>query len=182
MARLAFMTIGVLHAPMDDPRVQGFVDRIDVIFAAAGSSDGFVGQSVPDEATGEESWGPLVTPTHFQKEEYLDRTAATLSLWNDLESVFAFAYNGVHAEALRKRAAWIVHGEWPSYVAWWVSDDHTPSWSEACERYDRMCQEGPSPAAFDFKRPFSHDGEPIEIDRAIVGRKIAQAGQEGLPV
>ncbi len=38
MAKLAFMTIGLLHAPTGDPQVQGFVDRIDPNFTSAAAS------------------------------------------------------------------------------------------------------------------------------------------------
>ena len=179
MARLAFMTIGLLNEPFGHPRVQGFADRLDANFAAAEASEGFIGRSVLDEATGEETWGAWAAPTIFHGGEYLNRTPETLSLWQDLESVFAFAYHGVHAEALNNRKEWLVHARWPNYVAWWVRDDHTPSWQEACERYDRLEREGASPEAFHFKQPFGPDGQPARIDRDVVRRKAAQYARNG---
>ncbi len=92
----------------------------------------------------------------------------TLSLWRDLESVFAFAYFGVHAEALSHGRDWFVKPEWPSYVAWWVADDHRPDWSEAKTRLEQLHDNGPSPQAFSFKSPFGPDGARIVIDRAAV--------------
>lgn len=175
MAKLAFMTIGLLHEHVDSPRSQGFVDRIEAVFAAADVSDGFITRPMNDETTGNPTWGGTQqTPAIFPDEEVVEQVPTTLSLWQDLESVFAYAYNGLHAEALSKRKTWFVKPEWPSYAAWWVDDTHLPSWPEACTRYDRLEQIGPSPEAFNFKRPFGPDGQPVKINWEAVRRKAAQ--------
>ena len=57
-----------------------------------------------------------------------------------------------------------------TYVAWWVPDDHTPDYKEAMDRLERLHDEGPSPDAFDFKRPFDADGRPIALERTQVSR------------
>ena len=54
----------------------------------------------------------------------------TLSLWQDLESVAAFAYHGPHGEALAKRREWFEKYNLPVYVAWWVRADHRIDWKE----------------------------------------------------
>lgn len=70
-------------------------------------------------------------PRFFVEDKHIF-APTTLSLWADLESVFAFAYNGVHAglnaEALKHRKEWFLTPEWPTYVAWWVEDNHEPDW------------------------------------------------------
>ena len=177
MARLAFLTIGVLHEP-EGPQVQGFFDRIEANFNAAEQSEGYLDRSIVDEETGKKGWGNWVAPQVFQKDEFLNRRPATLSLWQDLESVFAFAYNGPHAEALSKRREWFVKGDWPTYVAWWVEDDHTPTWQEASEKLDMLHQHGPTYEAFSFKQPFGPDGQPVQIDREVIKLKSAQYKQE----
>jgi hypothetical protein len=168
------MTIGVLHAPTGDPRVQGFIDRVDANFAAAEGSSGFVGRSLFDAETEVHTWGDVSKPAHFTDELYVDRVAQTLSVWQDLETVFAFAYSGLHAESLIKGREWFVHSEWPVYVAWWIDDTAIPSWQEACERYEKLRRDGPSPAAFDFKHPFGPDGQPVAIDRRVAKRHAQQ--------
>ena len=45
-------------------------------------------------------------------------TATTLSMWNDVELVYAFTYYGFHAEVLKRRDDWFVKGEWPAFVCW----------------------------------------------------------------
>lgn len=174
MPRIAFMTIGLLHAPSGDPRVQGFIERIDTVYASAEASDGFLDRSRTDELTGMSSWGERHFPHIFQKDEYLDRRPATLSLWSDLESVFAYAYSGAHAEALSKRQEWFVRPQWPTYVAWWVDDEHRPTWQEASLRYDMLIENGPGPQAFDFKKPFDSQGQPVVLDRKRIRHKAAE--------
>jgi hypothetical protein len=168
VAKVAFMTIGLLHEPFGDPRVQGFMERIETNFSTAKDSDGFLGfsQNKPDQKA--------ILPKLFQIEGYENRTLVTLTLWANLESVFAFSYNGVHAEALSKRKEWFVKADWPSYVAWWVEDDHNPTWREACNRYDKLCNQGPSLEAFDFKKPFDPDGKVVKIDWELSKEIAAQ--------
>jgi Domain of unknown function (DUF3291)/SnoaL-like domain len=174
MVRVAFMTIGLLHETYEHPRTQSFSDRSGSNFLAAEASEGFIGYTSYPGPNDEQLWGMCVFPTNFQSEDYANRVATTLSLWQDLESVFAFAYNGVHAEALSKRKEWFLLPRWPSYVAWWVNDDHIPSWKEASTQYDKLHQEGSAPQAFDFKHPFGTDGRPMQIDREAAKRKAAQ--------
>jgi len=167
MARLALMTVGILHAPADDPREKGFMDRLDGVWEAAGetpsfiASDGFIGLGGLDP----NAWGTYTTPSVFSTPEFAQRMAQTLTLWRDVESAFAFAYQGVHGEAFGKRKEWFIKLDLPGYVAWWVEDDHTPTWQEGCERYDHYLQKGSSPQGFDFKQSFDLQGQPLKMDR-----------------
>ncbi|MFK7802035.1 MAG: DUF3291 domain-containing protein [Anaerolineae bacterium] len=174
MAKVVLMTIGVLKAPSGDPQVQGFEERAEANFKAAEASPGFVDRSRFDEATQTHTWKGRSQPRMFQDEKYNDLVPQTLSMWQDLESLFAFAYNGIHAEALSKRKEWFTRIQSPTYVAWWVADNHTPSWEEAYKRYDALHETGSSPEAFDFKHPFGPDGQPIKINRAAVKEYITQ--------
>ena len=169
MPKVAFFTFGILREERDHPSIQEYVDRGDPTFEVAESSDGFIDRSVLDPETDQESWGELVPPrfsSHGEPWEY------TLSRWKDLESIFAFAYSGFHSENLRKRSDWFLTAEWPTYTAWWVADGHTPDFHEAKGRIEHLHDHGPTPSAFDFKHPFGIDGDPIEIDRALVQKKI----------
>jgi hypothetical protein len=180
MAKLAFLTFGVQLGPDDDPRVRGFIERIEANFAAAEASQGFIDRSRFDETRGTHTWGEPSNPPQFQADIYTGLTAQTLSLWQDLESVFAFAYHGSHAEALGKRREWFAHPpQWPSYVAWWVEEGDLPTWQEAYQRYDRLQREGPSPLAFNFKQPYGPDGRPCQVDRQAARRIAARQDQKG---
>jgi len=174
---LYFLTFGILREPRGHPTVQGFYDRNTVVGAASEQADGFVDRSHLVSAV-EHTWGPIVTPRFFVEGQHA-RAPMTLSLWDDVESVFAFAYSGVHAEALSHRSEWFIPREWPTYVAWWVEDDHRPDFSEATERLEYLHDCGPSARAFDFKHLYGADGEPTELDRSGL-RPINQA-QTGAP-
>ena len=164
MPHLAFMTMGILQDQWGSPRMQPFQEAAPANFAAAAASDGNVA-FIDDDATMDGAWAATGL---FQEPEFANRRAETLTVWRDLEAVFAFAYRGVHADALGHRKEWFFPGPWPAYAAWWVPDGHRPTWAEACQRYTQLHREGPSPAVFDFKHAFGPDGQPIKVDRVAV--------------
>lgn len=180
MARLAFMTIGVLHAVEEHPAVQEYVELGGLNFSRAEASYGFIDRSRYDVEAEATTWGAIAAPDYFVERGLADRLAQSLSLWQTLEAVYAFSYSGVHAESLSRRKKWFVHPEWPNYVVWWVDDDHIPSWHEAYAHYEQLRRVGPSPEAFDFKYPYLTDGRSTTIDRSSV-RQIMQGttGQQG---
>lgn len=166
MARIAFMTIGVLKQPMGHPEIQGFIDRLSAVFGSADGSPGFIARSGRDSLDAEsESWGEFVVPDFFRSIENPGQVPATLSLWEDLESVIAYAYRGAHGEAMGKRTEWFKTDTGPGYVAWWVEHDHIPTFAEASLRWANLHQLGPTPFAFDFKKPFAANGEPYDLAR-----------------
>jgi hypothetical protein len=162
--RLAFLTAAILHEPVGHARVQGFVDRVPGVYAVADASVGFHSRSVRDVATWKHSWGEVVVPECFPKVSNPEQIAMTLSVWDDLESVAAFAYKGVHGEALANRKEWFQTSGLPGHVAWWISDDHQVSWKEAAERLDHLHAHGSSAFAFNFAKPFDTNGNPVVFD------------------
>ena len=164
MPRIAFYTFGILREKEGHPQVQGFYDRINSVFEQARNSDGFI-------ALSDASWGEYVSPRFYDKEKHA-AAPATLSLWKDLESVCAFAYRNIHAEALKLRHEWALKPEWPTYVAWWVDDDHLPNRKEACERLEHLHDKGSGPFAFNFKKPFDMRRQPAELCKKLLEVKI----------
>lgn len=171
MTRVALFTFGLFREAAEHPSNQGFHDRNDANLAAAERSDGFIDRSGYDGDPGPQSWGVQVYP-HFYVERGDGWSPATLSLWRDLESIVAFVYSGIHAEALSHGRQWFLKGEWPPYVAWWVADDHRPDWAEGVARYEYLHEHGASPHAFNLRQPYSADGNRIEIDRKRVKAKV----------
>lgn len=163
MARLAFLTFGLLKEPWGAPAVAGFEERVPGNFAAAAASSGFLARSGLDGV----SWGEWIYPVSLPAETY-PRLARTLSLWESLEAVYAFAYSGSHAESLRHRKEWVNEFPLPTYVAWWVADSHTPTWAESNDRLTQLHNDGPTPAAFTFKSAFTPEGESYVLDSARV--------------
>jgi hypothetical protein len=153
MPRIAFYTFGLLIEPLGHPALRGFEDRVDPVSVVAAACDGFI-----TSVQGWDAQARFVNPSE-------NRTAQTLTLWRDLESVYAFAYFGPHAEAVRRRTAWFVKGAWPGYVAWWVAVDHEPNFTEAVERFAYLHDHGPTPYAFTFRTAFDAGGQPVALDR-----------------
>jgi hypothetical protein len=183
MAKLAFYTFAVLEEAFRHQHSRGFVDRITGVFESAEQASGFVGRADSVRHEGQDAqWGdPQAAPRFNARQRDArrynspevspdDHEAVTLSLWDDLESVYAFAYYGRHAEALKKRQDWFVKPEWPSFVAWWVENGQIPTWEDACSRLELLNDEGP-PHAFDFKTPFDSAGQPWRMDRSKIQEK-----------
>lgn len=102
MAKLAFLTATLTKYRRGDPRLQNFVDRFEATFAEAEVSEGFIGRPFKDGTAGE----PTSPLPGFELTAWETRKIMTFSLWRDLESVFAYSYTGLHAEALRSRGEW----------------------------------------------------------------------------
>ena len=167
--RLALFTFGVFAKPADDPANEGFHVRNDPILAAVPLAEGYLGHSGYPDEPGPEMWGEYVFPA-FYEERGDGWTPQTLSLWQDLESAMAFAYQGLHGEALRHGAEWFEPPQWPPYAVWWVQNDHTPTWREACARHLQLHEQGASEQVFTFKQPFNAHGKPVDLN----GQKIKQ--------
>ena len=165
MSRLAAFTFGNLHGrPGDDhPGAREFYEWAPSVFGDLDSAPGLLSRSGGGAAgadAGPGAWGEWVTP------DYGDgRDVQTLSLWSDLESLFAGAYGGKHLAAMRKRKEWFKDPVYPSHVLWWVDDDHTPTWQEACERHHQLHEDGPTASAFSFRSPFDDSGATTRVDQ-----------------
>ena len=173
VARIAFMTFGVLYEARTHPRSKGFIDRIPAIYEVAERSEGFIARSHLDPDTGRHSWGDLVCP-RFLPDDLHPHVARTLTLWRSLESVFAFSYADLHGEALALRAEWFRKPEFPSYVIWWVADDHVPTFIESTARLERLHAKGPDPDAFNFRRCFDSKGNRRVLDRVLAKEIVAR--------
>ncbi|HEU5346697.1 MAG TPA: DUF3291 domain-containing protein [Ktedonobacterales bacterium] len=173
MARVAFFTFGVLREPRGHPQTRGFEDRIAASFAEASASPGFI--CYPQQMRVEPDDLGVIWPAAKGPER---EAMMTLSLWESLEAVFAYSYHlrGVHNEALKLRKEWFVEPEWPNYVAWWVADDHLPTWQEAVERHQLLSERGPTADAFDFHAPFDAEGRPTRILRRPIALGPASLG------
>lgn len=175
--RVAIYNFGIQIAPSGDPAVAGFARREPLNFAAAERAEGFIARSGYEGEPGPQSWGAHVSP-RFLTGNATRSGVSSFSLWRDLESLMAYTYSGVHAEALKHGSKWNIPQQWPALVLWWVDAAHQPTWAEAVERFEYLHDKGPSSNAFSFKRPFAPDGQPCEIDRAKV-KAIAERNAAG---
>lgn len=166
---LALYTFGVFAKPADDPANDGFHALNDPIFAAVDHAPGLIARSGYASDPGPASWGPEVYP-QFYRERGDGWSPATLSLWTDLESMFGFAYFGLHAVALKRGREWFQKPSWPPNVLWWHGDAAPPTWAQAVARHQHLHDRGPTPRAFDVKHPFDVTGAPTRLDPARIRR------------
>jgi hypothetical protein len=101
MAQLAFYTYAILSETWGHPQVQGFVDRVPGVLESVRGTAGHI-------------WiwpeNPPQSPPFMDRTKH-GRLPQTLSVWRDMESVYAFAYYGRHLEAFRLRREWMVESE-----------------------------------------------------------------------
>lgn len=187
---LAIYNFGIHVEAYATAAVQGFALREPFNFAAAARAVGFVGRSGYDGEPGPESWGDHVVPQSLG--DFGGRsTVSSLSLWKDIESLAAFSYAGVHADALKHARQWNIKQDWPPLVLFWVALGDRPTWSQAVERFEGLMRHGPAPAHFSMKNAFTPDGAPYQIDLGrvkqmtadnLIGQQDLLAAVKALPV
>ncbi|WP_068777265.1 DUF3291 domain-containing protein [Paenibacillus sp. FJAT-26967] len=173
MARVAFTTFAIMKQPYGHQEVQGFEDLTPPVFEVAEDSPGFIARAKEtDDLThltnferdwGE--WGAFSVPRFYTGGFTMstDTRASTLSLWEDIDSVYQFVYKGLHLTALKQRHEWFVKPEWPTYAMWYAEEGEIPTWEEASRKLELLHDNGPTLASFDFKQLFDESGNPFQI-------------------
>lgn len=180
---LALYTFGIFRRPSADPVNDSFHALNDINLAAVEIAEGFVARSGYDGDPGPASWGQHAYP-RFYVQHADAHSPSTLSLWRNLEAPFAFAYTGIHAQALARGRDWFLQPvpppqkpAWPPYVLWWVTAGHRPDWQQAVARLEALHDRGATPDAFTWKTPFDAAGQPVSLNREAV-RRMTQQNQE----
>lgn len=141
---LAQVNMGRIKAPLDDPIMSGFMNRLDELNALADQSPGFVWRLQTGEGNA----------TYFRPYDHDDRILLNMSVWENIESLKHYVYRTMHAELLRQRHEWFEKFEGAYRALWWVPPGHRPSIDEAKKRIAHLDEHGPTEFAFTFKSPF----------------------------
>jgi hypothetical protein len=146
--RVAQYNIARLIAPLDDPRIAGFVAALDPFNQLGDTSPGFVWrhQTADGNSTSVRVRGDPLILINF-------------SVWESIEAMFEYTYRSAHADIFRRRREFFEASELPQLVLWWVPAGHEPSVEEAEERLDNLRRHGPSSYAFGFKSQFAPPAE-----------------------
>ncbi|SFG96363.1 protein of unknown function [Palleronia marisminoris] len=160
---LALYTFGQFAGPADSPVNDGFRELNDPIFALADRTEGLIARSGYASDAGPSPWGEEVYP-RFYDEAGDGWSPATLSLWEDLESLYVFTYSGLHAQALKRGREWFRKPSWPPLVLWWHDGKAPPTWRQGVRRLEHLHDHGTSSFAFSFKSPFDENGRPVNLD------------------
>lgn len=154
---LAEFNIGVLKYDWDDPRMAEFRDNLDRVFAVATRFPGYVWHMSEAEmdAAQTDPDGPLGGNP---------RTASTLSVWRDLDSLERFVWKSVHRRFVDKKALWYDSAEQSTrLVMWWIPEGHVPTIDEAAERLALRSARGDSAEAFGWDHARGVRGNPPVI-------------------
>ncbi len=138
--QLAEFNFGTLKYDWDDPRVADFQNNLDLVNGLAAKSDGFIWLMLDDEmeAAQTDMQGVFANP----------RTASTLSVWRDVESLSAFVWKTIHKRFYDRKGEWFDPQGNGNFVMWWVPKGHRPSISEAMARFKHLETHGDSDHAF----------------------------------
>ncbi|WP_333830579.1 DUF3291 domain-containing protein [Pararhodobacter sp.] len=164
---LALYTFGMFARPSADPVNDGFHALNDRVLLSVDQAEGMIARSGYASDPGPASWGPEVYP-RFYEERGDGWSPATLSLWTDLEAMFAFTYSGLHAAALSRGREWFEKPAWPPLAIWWHRNAGYPTWADAVRRHEHLHDFGPTATAFTFKAPFHEQGAPVRLDKARI--------------
>jgi heme-degrading monooxygenase HmoA len=139
---VAQLNIARLLAPIESPKLSGFVRRLDEVNAVADRAPGFVWrlQSESGNATDIRPWG--------------DDVIVNMSVWESVEALRAYVYGPEHVAVLRRRREWFSVLGQTHVVVWYVPVGHLPDLDEARERLDLLERDGPGPEAFTLRVPF----------------------------
>lgn len=132
-----------MRAPLEDPLMQGFADRLDPLNALADAAPGFVWRYQTEA-------GNATEVRVFDDELIL----FNMSVWESIEALQDYVYKSGHIEAVRKRAEWFEKPTRSPFVLWWIDALHQPTVEEAKERLEMLWRDGPTPQAFTFGSRF----------------------------
>ena len=77
-----------------------------------------------------------------------------MSVWKDVESLNQYVYRSAHAEIMRRRTEWFEKMREMFVVLWWVPVGHRPAIEEAVAKLELLRANGPTEAAFTFRKAF----------------------------
>ncbi len=144
---LAQINVGTIKYPQGDPRMSGFMTRLNEINTLADQSSGFIWrmQSDSGNATDIDVGGdPLFI--------------ANMSVWESVEALFEYVYQTVHRDLMVQRRSWFERPGDLYQALWWVPAGHQPTPEEGLRRIELLKALGPTSDAFNFQSRFPEPG------------------------
>jgi hypothetical protein len=149
-SQIAQVNIALPREPLDSPALAEFVVNLEPVNALADAAPGFVWR-LADES------GDATSIRVFDDELLI----INMSVWESIEALWSFVYDGGHLEVMRRRREWMRQIA-DSYMAlWWIEAGHIPSTGEARERLDDLREHGPTERAFTFKQRYAAPTPPV---------------------
>jgi Domain of unknown function (DUF3291) len=149
---LAQVNIGRLRAPLDSPRLAGFMAALDPVNAAADAAPGFVWRLQTED-------GNATAVRAFEWDAGGSAgVIMNMSVWESVETLAAFVYSDVHRAVLRRRREWFQRMAEAYTALWWIPRGSLPSTRDAEERVRHLRAHGPAPYAFTMRVHFPPPG------------------------
>ncbi|GAA4980028.1 DUF3291 domain-containing protein [Pseudonocardia tropica] len=155
---LAQVNVSRLLAPLDSPQLAEFVAALDEVNASGDAAPGFRWrlQTEDGNATAVQAFGWDVADSYG--------VIVNLTVWSSVEALADWVFSGPHLAIMRRRREWFQKAAEATTALWWVPAGHRPSTEEAEYRVRHLRNDGPTPTAFTFRRPFP---SPAESSAAI---------------
>ena len=131
-------------ASLDDAMMADFIDALAPINRLADEADGIVWR-LQDES------GDATGISIFDDPMMI----INMSVWEDVESLFAFTYKSDHVDIFRRRGDWFSKLDKPHLVLWWTPRNKMPKPQDCRLRLEHLIDQGPTPYAFTFKQQFT---------------------------
>jgi len=153
---LAQINVARALAPLDDPLLAGFVERLDEINALADRAPGFVWRLQSDS-------GNATDIMASDDPQFI----VNMSVWEDLDALFGYVYRSDHLQVMAQRRKWFEKPQGAFMALWWLPAGRLPTLEEGLARLDQLDLKGPSVEAFTFKTPFDPQGRPVDRDALV---------------
>jgi hypothetical protein len=155
---LAQVNIGRLVAPLDHVQLEGFVELLEPVNAAADAAPGFVWRLQGDD-------GDATSITAFEWDAGDSAgVIVNMSVWVGLDELAAFVFGDLHREVLRRRREWFQRMTDAYTVCWWVPAGHRPTTAEAEDRIRNLRANGPNPQAFTLREHHLRPDEQVSYE------------------
>lgn len=143
---LAQVNIAKMLAPIDSPVMADFVANLDRINALAEGSDGFIWRLKTE--------GNNATDIKVYDDDFI---IVNMSVWRNIDALFAFTYKSSHTEVFKRRKEWFEKMSDMHMCLWYVEEDRMPAAIDTVDRLDYIRKHGETPYAFTFKKRFTVD-------------------------
>lgn len=144
MFHIVQANIARMRAPLEDPLMAGFAERLEPLNALADASPGFVWRLQTEE-------GDATEIDVFGDELVL----FNMSVWESIEALESYVYKSNHVNAVQKRAEWFERPTQSPFVLWWIEAGTIPTIQEGKLRLEKLWEEGPTANAFTFRQRFN---------------------------
>ena len=77
-----------------------------------------------------------------------------MSVWESIEALWGFVYDGSHLEVMRRRREWFTRLAEAHLALWWIPAGSIPAVEDIRDRVEHLRAHGPTPYVFTFKHRF----------------------------